>query len=228
MGSAVTIGMRTSAGDVLCAESYSHVFDRLFVEVDLVTPNESEMRRLIEEYANDTSYGPLPLVPCGAGIVFFDLMSKTIFDAQRITYFPTISRDSVSTFLYHSPDRFALYAPHFVGIREAKLSEELSLSLVERRFANAMSVEGLWENLGYETTPAELSKRENGVDVLVAEAILPKNDFVSLTLDLPNWTVRTYKVSQKNVWDEILTDISKVIDLSDEDKAGWAEYAANR
>ncbi|MCV9964191.1 hypothetical protein OIU34_20105 [Pararhizobium sp. BT-229] len=227
MGSDVTIGIRTAEGEALAALSYSHVYGRILIEADFVTPKEEEFRKLVEEYRDDKSYGPRPLAPFGSGITFADFKTRTIFDAQSIAYFPAFTMDTIIRALFEAPSRFDVYVPHFASAMEflpRPPGDFRIREIVEREFERASDQAGLWKSVGVETVPGTLSNWNDGKAEVVATATVPRGDFAALMLDLPGWTVRHCNPRDKGKVRGFYEDFSASITLGPEDIAAWEEF----
>ncbi|NTF17282.1 hypothetical protein G6L37_02400 [Agrobacterium rubi] len=233
MGSDICIGMRRRSGEIISVRSYSHVFERILVEADLVTPDEDELATLICEYRDGKGYGPLPTAPYGSGILFFDFISGTIFDGQSISWFPAFLKRTIIQTLFERPERFNIYVPYF--------SSRLSFSdtrdengrfrmpdLIETSFPKAADQADLWRNAGIDTEPGTLCDNAEGEDGIVATAVIPSaesdNDFVALMLELPSW--RMIRIDPRNVaeWRDALRQFKELSIVTTSDESQWNEY----
>lgn len=227
MGSDVTIGMRTVEGESLAALSYSHVYGRILIEADFVTPKQEEFRKLVEEYREDKRYGSRPLAPFGSGITFADFKTRTIFDAQSIAFFPAFTQDNIIQSLFKASARFDVYVPHFASVMEflpRPPGDFRMREIVERKFAKASNQAGLWQSVGVETVPGTLSNWKDGKAEVVATATIPRGDFAALVLDLPGWTVKHCNPRDKAELRGFYEDFASTVWLGPDDLAAWEEF----
>jgi hypothetical protein len=229
MGSDVTIGMRTVEGETLAALSYSHVYGRILIEADFVTPKPVEFRKLVEEYREDKRHGSRPLAPFGSGITFADFKTRTIFDAQSIAFFPAFTQDSAIQALFNAPERFDVYVPHFKSVMEflpRPPGDFRMPEIAERKFEKASNQAGLWKSVGVETVPGTLSNWKDGKAEVVAKATVPRGDFAALMLDLPDWTIRTCNPRDKAEVRGFYDDFAATIPLGQADIDAWEAFIA--
>lgn len=226
MGSDICIGMRRKSGEIISALSYSHVFGRLLIEADLVTPNEDELATLICEYRDRKDYGPLATAPFGSGILFFDFLSGTVFDGQSISWFPAFRQNDVVNVLFENPARFDIYVPFFnemLSFGERDGSGRIP-KVVSRSFPKASDRTGLWNNTGLETVPGVKSRYEDGEEIVTARAEVPRGDYLALMLDLPAWTVVSVDPRSVNEWETAQTHFRALGLLTQADEAAWEQY----
>jgi hypothetical protein len=234
MGSDICIGMRRKSGEIISALSYSHVFGRILIEADLVTPNEDELAVLIREYRDRQDYGPLPVAPIGSGLLFFDFVSGTIFDGQSISWFPAFQKDHIVRALLERPERFDVYVPHFDRILSFGNEEDINKipPIVSKTFQKAADRSGLWTNAGIETVPGVKSRYENGEEIVLARAMVPSKgrydaDFLALMPDLPHWTIRSIDPCSSGDWADLRVEFDRLGLLSAESAPAWDSHLAD-
>jgi hypothetical protein len=228
MGSDICIGMRRKSGEIISALSYSHVFGRILIEADLATPNEDELAALICEYRDRKDYGPMPTAPFGSGILFLDFVSGTAFDGQSISWFPAFRQNDILRALFDCPDRFDAYVPHFDTILTFGEREELGRipDIVSTRFPKPADRTELWKNAALETVPGVKSRYENGEEIVIGRAEVPRGDFLALTLDLPAWKVVSIDPQSIGEWEALKTRFQSLALLDQAAEAAWDEYVA--
>lgn len=200
MGSDVTIGMRSKKGEVICANSYSHVFNRIMMETDLVTPSENSFRKLLMSYIDDDSYGPTSLKLQAGGLFFVDFKEKVIFDAQTITNFPELSLDTVRQLLLNNPKQFTRYVPHFSHIIDWPEYHDpfaFPRSFEERELKQAKNRKELWEAMDTTASMMTISSYKDGEFTTTARAFGPDREFVSLRVALPRLRVFSYDPTKR-------------------------------
>jgi hypothetical protein len=219
--------MRTVEGEVLAALSYSHIYGRILIEADLVTPKQEEFHKLVEEYRSDDRYGPRPLAPFGSGFTFVDFKTRTIFDAQSIAFFPAFTLPNVIEALFNAPDRFDVYVPHFGSVMETVQTPSDCFEMpeiVERKIEKASNQAELWALVGVETVPGELGRWEDGAVKVVATATVPDGDFEAIMLDLPGWTVKHYDPRDTADMRRFFGDFASTVPLAATDYDAWEEH----
>jgi hypothetical protein len=218
MGSDVTIGMRTKKGKVICANSYSHVFNRIMMETDLVTPSEHSFRKLLMSYIDDKCYGPTSLKLQAGGLFFVDFKEKVIFDAQTITNFSELSLDMVRQLLLNNPKQFRRYVPHFSHVidwPEKQSPRTFPVTYSVKELKRAKNRKELWEAMDTTTSMMTLSNYHNGEFITVARAFGPDREFVSLRIALPNIRVLSYNPSEKSEVSRLESDLKSISGLVD-------------
>lgn len=226
MGSDICIGMRRKSGQIISALSYSHIFGRLLIEADLVTPNEDELAALICEYRDGKDYGPLPTAPFGSGILFFDFVSGTVFDGQSISWFPAFRQNDILYALFENPERFDIYVPFFneiLSFGERDGSGRIP-EVVSRSFPKASDRTGLWNSAGLETVPGVKSRYEGGEEIVTARAEVPQGDYLALMLDLPAWKVVSVDPSVVDECENARIQFRALGLLSPTDESAWDQH----